>query len=102
MLSKADKKKIKDMVEEKSGLISRLNDAIDERNLVQKELEVLKIEKGKQLKEFNDRTQFVEGLLSHILAKPIRIILPDGAVEHRWQPVSTISGDQHYNLQRRF
>ncbi len=72
MLSKIEIKKIKDLKDEKE-------------------------EKEKQLHEFNDRTNFVQGLLSHMLAKPITIVHPDGAREHRWQPVSTITCENHYS-----
>ena len=73
-----------------------LNEAIGDKALLQKELEVLKTEKDKQLKGVTARINFVEGLLSHMLAKPIRVIHPDGAVEHRWQPVHVISGETRY------
>ena len=95
MLSEIEKKKIQDLKAEVGEGILKLNRVIDERNLLRKELEVLKEEKKAIEKEYNSRNNFVEGLLSHILAKPIRIVLPDGTVEHRWQPVSIITGSEH-------
>ena len=91
MLSKVEK--------ERNEALRENYKRVYEKNIeLGKELEFLKEEKDKQLKEFNARTQFVEGLLSHMLAKPITIVHPDGAIEHKWQPVPSISGEVHRYL----
>lgn len=102
MLSKIEKEKIQKLKEEISQSNSRLCQVIDNKNLLAKELEVLKEEKNKQLKEFNARCAFVEGLLSHMLAKQIKVIHPDGAEEIRWQPVSSLVHEMPHHTREKY
>ena len=96
MLSKIDK-------EEKIKVAHRIATVEHENTALQKELEVLKKEKKAIEKEYNSRNNFVEGLLSHMLAKKITITHQDGAVEERWQPVNVITGSENrYSPQGRW
>ncbi len=94
MLSKIEKEEMKE-------LKISFNRILAEKQTLEKELEVLKEETKKQLKEMTSRVNFVEGLLSHMLAKPIKITHPDGAVEQKWQEVRVISGENIYQPRRR-
>ena len=76
MLSKSEKEGMRE-------LRNSLARQVDENKLFAKELEVLKEEKKAIEKEYNSRNNFVEGLLSHMLAKKITITHQDGAVEER-------------------
>lgn len=95
MLSKVEK----EMLNELKISVARLE---NEREILEKELAVIKEERKTLEREYQIRNSFVEGLLSHMLAKPIRIVHPDGAVEQRWQEVRSISGEQHYFPGKRF